>query len=810
MLHDVRYAIRTFSRQPGFVAVAILTLALAIGANTAIFSVVNAVLLRPLPFRDPGRLVMVWESNPLIKGFLSQRLPVALKNFEAWKTESGAFDGMAAYADDFATLTGLDKPERVEYGAATTGFFRLFGVDPAIGRNFASDENSGAKTHVAILTDGFWHKQFGGDRGVLGRTITLDATAYTIIGVLPDWFHLPGMWEGSDQKKPAMWVPLNEHPSTQREQESRTNFVYARLRQDSSLAQARGEMSVISHRLQQQYPRMNHLFSANVSPIGVEDVGPTMSRTVLALQIAVGFVLLIACANIANLLLTKTASRSKEVAVRVALGASRGRLLRQNLTEGLLLSLVSSAAGVLIGWWLMRAITAVAPEDNYHLQHLDLDPVVLGFTIAAAIISGLLFGSAPAIYFAGQQIGAVLAKAGRSASSGISQGVRKGLVIAETALAIVLLVGAGLMIRSMYKVLGMDPGFRPDHVLTLHVPLSESKYNSPATVGAFCDQMLDRIAGLPGVQAAAIATGLPMLDNMQVSSFHLPGESTGDDARAHVADVKRVSEGYFETLRTPVLHGRAFTRQEAESGAKVVIVNDALAHQIWPAQDAVGKVMLFGGPEHQETRRVVGVVASVHQMGLDTETRPEVFMPSRNIAGMSVMARTAGDPTHLAAAVSGVITALDKAQPVTDVQSLEHQMREGLERRRFNMILFAAFGCLAVLLAAIGIYGVLSFIVTQRTHEIGIRMALGAKVSDILRLVLGHGLGLAGIGIAIGSIAAIGLTRLMQTLLFGVSPTDPVTFVAGVLTLATVALLASYIPARRAARVDPVQSLRTE
>jgi putative ABC transport system permease protein len=815
MLQDIRYALRSYRQHPGFAAIAILTLGLAIGANTAIFSVVSAVLLRGLPFRDPQRIVVLWETNPLIKGFLAERLPVALKNFEEWKARTHSFEGMGAFTDDFATLLGTGEAERVEYAHATTGMFPTLGVRPALGRLFTSGEGAPGQDHVAVLTYGFWRKHFGGSADALGKTVTLDATRYTVVGVLPRSFHLSAMWGDLDQKKVELFVPLNEHPTGLAAEWRRVHYVYARLKPHVSVSEAHAEMEALSRRLVQEYPRTDHGFGSNVSPVAYEDVGPAMSRTVLALQVAVVFVLLIACANIANLMLTRAASRSKEIAIRVALGASRTRLLRQSLTEGLLLSLAGGACGLTIGFWLMRVIMALAPVDNYHLHALRLDPMVLGFTFAAALISGLLFGSAPALYFAGQQIGALLARAGRSAGAGISQNVRKALVIAETALAVVLLVGAGLVIRSMYTLLDMNPGFQADHVLTLHVPLTLSKYNTPARVKAFCDEMLDRLAGVPGVRSVAIATGFPMLDSIQLTTFHLPGEPPDDDASAHTTDIKYVSEGYFNTLRTPILRGRGFTRQEAEDDAPVAIVNEALARQLWPGQNPLGKILVFGGTGHAETpqsvsRTVVGVTPSTHQMGLDTPARAETFVPSRTIGTMSVMVRTRGNPESLASAVSGQIAAIDKQQPVTDVQSMEQRMRDGLAERRFNMLLFGAFGALALSLAAIGIYGVLSFTVARQTHEIGIRMALGARVTNIVRMVIGQGLGLALAGIAIGAVAAIGLTRLMRNLLFGVSPDDPLTFSAGVVVLAAIALLASYVPARRAARVDPVQSLRTE
>jgi len=809
VLQVLRYALRTFRKTPGFTAAAVLALALGVGANTAIFSVVHAVLLRPLPYRDPGRLVMVWEKNPAIGGFLAPRLPAALKNYHAWK-QSRSFTEMGAMEQLGLNLTGIDKPEQLEAARATADLFSTLGIHPALGRAFLPGEGSPGRDRVAILSYKLFERRFGGDSHILGRAVTLNNASYVIIGVLPREFHLPAMWEGFSQNKPEIWLPLDENPAEDA-LANRINFVFARLAPGVTLTQARSEMDVLAKRLQQEDPKLNTGFSINVFPLSLEDVGPDMSRTVLALQVAVGFVLLIACANVANLLLTKGAARAKEFAIRVALGAARWRLIRQMFVESLLLSFIGGAAGLLLAAGAMRLIALLAPEDSYRLQELSLNPLVLAFTGAVVVLSALIFGLAPSFHASDRNGAEALAQGGRAGSSGLSRRFRNILVVSEVALAVILLAGAGLMIRSLASMLSINPGFRSDHILTLHVPLPGSKYEKPAQLRAFCDSLLGRLTRLPGVESAAIASGLPMLDTLSLSPFRIEGRPAPASAERQMADQKTVSEDYFRVLRTPLLKGRSFTRQDAErEEAEVVVVNEAFVRHFLPDADPVGQVLIFGAADKPIRKQIVGVAAGTRQMGLDTDMRPEIFFPTRQVSRISLMVRTAGDPLRLASAVSEQVWSIDKDQPVADIMTMDKRMSESSAPRRFNMLLFAAFAALALLLAAVGMYGVLSYTVTLRTREMGLRMALGASPSQILKLIVGQGLAMTLIGIVIGTAAAFGLTELMRSLLFGISPNDPFTFIGVPLVLFAVALLASYLPARRAARLDPMQSLRVE
>jgi len=811
MLQDVRFAFRSYLKTPGFVVVAVLALALGIGANTAMFSALDAVLLRQLPYRDPGRLVMIWESNPLVGGFLAQRLPACLKDALEWKRQSRLMADLGYLQETHVNITGGDKPEEVESVTASTNFLDLLGVQAMLGRGFSASDAPGKRGSVAVISYAFFERKYGKDRSIIGKTMHVDEAPYTIVGVLPAEFHLPAMWEGFDQKKPDVWLAMSAAGMTEDELEGRENFVFARMKDGVTLEQFRAEMASIDRGLIQLYPKLNNTFGVNVFPLFVEDVGAVMRRTILVLQFAVAFVLLIACANVANLLLARAAGREKEIAIRIALGAGRWRLARQMFVESLLLSAFAAAAGVALAWAGIQAIRKLAPEDNYHLHQLALDGKVLAFTLAAALLTGLIFGLAPAIQTARQNVNESLGKGGRGGGSGVSGRLRNVLVVSEVALALVLLAGAGLMIRSMASLLSVSPGFRTDHMLTMHVNLSAPKYQDEKRVKAFCGELLDRVARLAGVQSVAIGSGFPMLDRVSETPYRVEGEPAPPDGVGTLADNTPVGDGYFETLGMPILRGRSFTRPDAEqSKPEVVVVNETLARRISPKGDAIGKVLLLGGGPNPSRLTVVGVKADTHQMGLDTEVRPELFQPTRALNGIALVVRTADDPLRLSNAVQSQVWAIDPNQPVADIYSMDQRMADGLSQRRFNMLLFGLFAALALLLASVGIYGVLAYTVTQRMREIGIRIALGASARNVAGLVLRQGLVLALAGVAIGAAAAFALTRWMESLIFGVSPTDPTTFSAVSALLVAIALLASYVPARRAVRVDPMQSLRVE
>jgi putative ABC transport system permease protein len=806
MLADVRYSLRNFRKSPGFVAVAVIVLALGIGANTAIFSVVNASLIHALAFPDAGRLVMVWEKNPQLTDMLAERVPTCLKNFFAWKTQSKSFEAMGIYQPTSFTLTGGDKPEQVEGAKASAELLDIFGVRPAIGRAYTAEECQPGHDRVAVISHAVYEKRFGAKEDALGQMIRLGPDEYKIIGVWPADFHMPALWGGMDQKKPAIWTPLNmraEQPDA--DWLNRDKFVYARLKPGVPLRQASAEMTVIGKQLEQAFPNINKGFNVNVFPLASEDVGADMRSYVLLLQGAVGFVLLIACANVANLMLARAIGRRKELAVRLALGATRWRLMRQMFTESLLLSVAAGAGGILLAYWGLAAIGALAPPDSSHLHDLRLDPWTLAFTVAIALITGLLFGLAPAFDAGRRNVNEALTQGGRSGSSGISSRYRGALVASEVALALMLLVGAGLLIRTVRAMLSADQGFRRDHLLTLQINLPEAKYGKPEQAAAFCRELRDRVSTLAGVNSASLVSGLP-LQNLQEQSYSVEGAPKPNVAPMTI--VRTIDENYFRTMGVKLLRGRGFAQQETSASKKpdVIVISQTMAKAAWPGQDPLGRRLKL----RDEPSTVIGVVADVKQLGPETPVNPEVYFPSRSFTTMTLVARTAQDPLTLAAPISQQVWAIDKDQPIAEIRSMDDSMDEWTAGKRFVMVLLAAFAALALLLAAAGIYGVLAYSVSQRTREIGIRMAIGASTSDVLAMVVREGLILAGIGVAIGVAGALALTRLLQGLIFGVSATDPWTFAGGVVVLGIAATLASLIPARRAAGLEPLAALRDE
>ena len=805
---DVRYGLRMLRRSPGFTAVAIVTLALGIGANTAMFSAVNAVLLRSLPFRDPGQVVVLWETNPQVEGFIGQRLPVRLQSYLRWQRDAKSFEEIAAYRTWTVNLTGVAQPQRINSTTASSNFFHLLGVNAELGRTFAPQEGEPGQDRVVILSHAFYQKLFGEGAQVLGRDISLNEVNYRIIGVLPASFHLSGMWEGISQDKPDVWVPMNTSPNQPKDVlEKSENAVLGRLRQDISLAQARSEMQVIEARLRQEHPDDYRDFGTNVFSIYTENVAVSLRRSLLVLQFVVGFVLLIACVNVANLLLTRAAGREKEIAIRVALGANRGRLVRQAMSESLLFSLLGGAAGLLLAWWGIRAVGALAPTDVPSLHQLRLDPYVLAFTLGVMLLAGLLFGLAPALHAGRTDIQQSIGKGARSASVGISRRLRLLLVIAEISLAVIPLAGAGLMVRTLRALLDQDLGFRPQHVLTAKLALPSLRYSTLEQQRTFCAQLLQSLQAIPGVRSAGLASGLPMSD-ISITGFHLEGENAKTSNRS--VDYQHVSEDYFQTMGSPLLRGRSFTRQEAEQGAGLAIVNKALAQQLWPGQDPIGKVLYLDRGDNPTREVVVGEVPNTHQLFLSSAERPEIYLPQRAYTDMSLVVRGSGEPMALVPPVTQAVLSLDKNLPLYEVQPLSAILRNNVAQQRFTMYLLIAFAGLALALSAIGLYGVLAYMVSRRTQEIGVRMALGAQADNVLRMVLREGVMAAAAGLGLGLVGALILARLMSTLLFGVKADDPITFSAVGLMTAAVAVLASYVPARRASKVDPMAALRYE
>jgi putative ABC transport system permease protein len=808
----MRYALRVLRKNPGFTLAAAITLALGIGANTAIFSVLNAMLLHGMPFRDPQRLVMVWEANRALDSLVAERVQTCLQNFVEWRDQNRVFDGIGFFRYSSFDLTGGDKPEQIKAAPVSPGFFDVLGVHGVLGRTFAAQESEPGRNRVAVLSNSLYERRFGGSPRIVGQTIAMNGANYTVIGVLPRQFHLPSLRGGMEEFKPEVWVPADVDP--QRSKASLTQrrlYTFARLKPGVPLARARADMALIARRLEEKYPQLDRTWRSSVFPLAAEDLGDEMRRTLLVLECAVAFVLLIACANVINLQLTRAAAREKELAVRVALGAGRWRMARQMLGESLLLSALGGGAGILLAYWAVVGMVALAPSDIHHMDDLRIDGGVLAFTLAITVTTGLLFGLAPAILAARQDPNNALRRGGRGGEGGVSARIRRALVVAEVALSLVLLAGAGLMIRSLRSVMQVTPGFRTDHLLTMQIDLRSDRYTTPEQSGAFVNDLLPRAAKLPGVLSAAVINDLPM-ERIQMTSFRVEGQPTPAPGRGPVADSREASDEYIATMGMRLVAGRGFTRAEAEKrNPGEVIVNESLARKLWPKQDALGKAIHSNaetGPDAWR-RVVIGVVGDSRQLGLDSPSRPEMFFPSRSqFPNLSLIVRTAGDPLRMASAVTAQVWAIDKDQPVHDVLAMDHVVDDTISQRRFNMLLLAIFAATALVMAAVGIYGVLAYAVSRRTQEIGIRMALGAQTRDVFRLIGREGFVLVVTGIGIGLAGALALTRLMSSLLFGVSATDATTFAAVPALLAAVALAACYLPARRAAHVDPTVALR--
>jgi putative ABC transport system permease protein len=803
-LQDLRFAVRMLRKSPGFTAVAVIALALGIGANTAIFSVVNTVLLRPLPYKDPDQLVMVWE-DATRHGY--PRDTPAAANFVDWRDQNSVFTGMAAIADMNFNLTGTGDPERLKGRRVSANLFPLLAVDPQLGRVFSAAEDQPGAAKVTLLSYRLWQRGFGGDPAIVGKPLTLNSETYTIVGVMPARFQFP-------EKDDELWVPIALDASAAANRNRHYLEVLARLKPGVTLQQARTEMTTIGARLQQQYPKSNADLGVAVTSLHEHLVGD-IKPALLILLGAVGLVLLIACANVANLLLARAAIRQKEIALRVALGARRWRLLRQFMTESVLLATVGGIVGLAIAYVGLVLLRTFIPENISQAREISLDFKVLGFTLLVSILTGLVFGLAPAIQAARLNQSETLKEGGRDSVTGRSgKRIRGLLVTAEVAVSLVLLIAAGLLINSFLRLRNIDPGFRVDHLLTMKIELPEPKYEEMERRTTFYNDLIQRVQSLAGVRAAAVTTNLPLYRQGNSISVRLEGKPEPQPGQELIVVTRIVSPGYFDTMSIPLLAGRPISDQDSETSPNVVVISETMAKRFWPGEESIGKRLAAGRVRSDaDWIQVVGIVKDVRQFELNAEPRPQMYLSYRQadfFAPEDLVVRTDIEPASVAVTVRKAVWEIDKDQPVSNIRTMEDILADSIARQRFSMLLLGVFAGVALLLAAVGIYGVMSYSVAQRTHEIGIRMALGAQTGAVLKLAVGYGLKLVLAGVAVGLVAAFILTRLMSTLLFGVTPTDPATFALISLLLISVAALASYIPARRATKVDPLIALRYE
>jgi putative ABC transport system permease protein len=809
LLQDIKFGARTLRKSRGFTLVAVLTLAVGVGANTAIFSVVEAVLLRALPYTEAERLVVLWENNRLRPG---QRNVVNPGNFLDWREQSQSFEGMAAFADTRMGLTGGGEPEEVAAQAATPNLFELLGARAALGRTLLPGDGEAGREQVAVISQGLWRRRFGGSPEVLGKSINLDGKPATIVGVMPSdfrWF----VKENSTGGQPAdVWVPLQLTPQQGAARRGRWLSTVARLKPGVSFAQAQAELDTIAARIEAEYPSFAKNRGVTLVPLRDQLAGEIRPALLVILG-AVGCVLLIACVNVANLLLARSAGRRKEMALRAALGAGRLRIVRQLLTESLLLALTGGALGLLLAYWLTGALVALSPPNLLGAGAAGVNPTVLLFTLAVSLLTGVAFGLAPAVEASRLNLNVSLNESGRgNVGVGRAGRVRGALVVAEIGLALVLLIGAGLMVRSFLRLQAVHPGFDPRNLLTMRVALPQTKYADAGSQIQFFRRAAERMRALPGVRDASAVSALPFADLGAATSFTIEGRPALPPGERQTTDVRVADENYFRTMNIPVVAGRPFTEQEAVEDRRVAVVNEALVRKYFAGEEALGRRILVSMSGESVPTEIVGVVGDARYDKLDGELKPMVYWtpPRLTYPTMTLVVRTAAEPEALSQAAVREIQAMDREQPVSEVRTMESWLADSTARTRFGTLLLGAFAVAALVLASVGIYGVISYSVAQRSNEIGVRMALGAQARDVLRLVVGQGMKLVVFGVLLGLAGALALTRLMSGLLYGVASTDPATFAANALLLAAVSLLACYVPARRATRVDPLTALRHE
>ena len=801
MLQDLKFAARMLVKSPGFTLVAMLTLALGIGANTAIFSVVNAVLLRPLPFKNASELVLLRETYKNVGN-----VSVSYPDFLDWREQVHCFSALAAIQNRGFNLSGVAQPENIGGYAVSPNLLALLGVHPVLGRDFLPSEENQGTAPVILLSYQLWQTHLGGDPAVLSRSISLDGRSFSIVGVLPPTFRF---LDRSD-----VLVPIGVFASELTGRGDRGDMdVVGRLSPGMALSQAAVEMKTITARLAEQYPQSDYGFGAHLASFREEFSGDTRLAA-LVLFGAVVFVLLIACVNVANLFLVRGAARARELALRLAFGASRGRVIRQLLTESLLLAFCGGVLGVTLGAWGISALGYLLPAESLRMMGIRMDLSVFVFAGSIVVLVAFAFGLIPALWASRPDLHETLKEGGRSATSTRDQHRLRGvLAIAETALALVLLVGAGLMLKSLYHLIQINPGFQPARVLYMELDLRSDQYSKDPAILSFWQQVLDRVRLIPGVEAAALGTVVPLTGNHSRADVTIEGQPLPGPGEFPHPDYHVISSAYTSTMGIPVVRGRTFTDSDNENAPSVALVNATMARRFWTNGDPIGKRILRGHPgDNEKWVTIVGVVADTKLYGLDNPARLEVYYPYRQQSNsdMSLVVRSAVEPSSLTSSIRAAVAAIDKDQPIFDIHTMQQLVDDSISTRRLTLVLLGIFSALALILAAIGIYGVMAYSVALRTQEIGIRMALGAQPKDVLRLVLGQGARIAFFGVGIGLAAAAALSRALSSLLFSVSASDPITFAAVAVLLMAVALLACYIPARRALRVDPIIALRYE
>ncbi|HEX6717262.1 MAG TPA: ABC transporter permease [Pyrinomonadaceae bacterium] len=810
LAQDLRYGLRMLIKHKAFTSIAVVTLALGIGANTAIFSVVNELLLRPLPYRDAERIMMLWEVTPEGR----HQNTTSRANYRSWRDQSSSYQNIAAFTDQRLNLTGTGEPEELSVQFATPDLFKVLGVDPILGRTFLPEDDKDGRSPVAVLSYSLWQRRFGGDRNIIGQQIRLNAVKFTVIGVMPPNFQFHVKQRSGTGRPAELWSVLPMPIAPGASDRGRFLSTVARLKDGVSPDQAAAELRTIEARLSDESPDYNKNYSAEVLPLREQFFG-NVRRPLWLMLGAVAFVLLIACANVANLLLSFATTREKEIAVRAALGARRTRIVRQLLTESLLLALLGSVLGLGFAWLGIKALIAISPRDLVSLQTVGLNLTVLAWTLGVSVLTGIIFGLAPALHISRLNLNDSLKEGGRS-DAGHASGsrrLRNALVVTEIALAVVLLASAGLLIKSFIRLQQVDRGFNTDNVLTMVVRLPDARYREDPQIVNFFSQALERVRNLPSVRSAGIVNFLPLYGGLGSNTgFKIVGQPEPPPGQGPSTDVRVADAGYFATMDIPLLRGRNFSETELREPKHVILINEALARKHFPGQDPIGQrldVEMFDQPTPAE---IIGVVGNVRYDSLVDESPPAVYFPHPDLAYsfMTIVIRTDSEPTAIFPAVQREIRALDPNQPVSDVRTMNQVISEWVSRSRFNTLLLGLFAGLATLLSAVGIFGVMNYSVALRTRELGLRLAVGAQPRQVLLLVLKQGFVLTIVGVVLGLGAAFGLTRLLSGLLFGVAAADVTTFTTISVLLVIVSLLACFLPARRAMRIDPLRALRYE